>query len=58
MELRDKEMWCGTERQQQQLNGHGQSHIQVWRIKIGRDTLGTSDPSPRPAEPRAPAPRK
>ena len=37
------ETWCGTERWQ-----NGWSHIHVWWIKIGRDTLGMRDPRPRP----------
>ena len=48
MEMGQKieETRCGTERQQQ--NGHGRSHIHVWWVDIGIDTLGVSDPSPRP----------
>ena len=40
------EIECGTESQWWQWNG--QSHIHVWWIKIRRDTLGASNPSPRP----------
>ena len=28
--------------------GYSLSHIHVWQIKIRRDMLGASDPSPRP----------
>ena len=40
-------VWC------QELWGHwwrwnGWFHIHMWWMKIGRDTLGASDPSPRP----------
>ena len=38
--------WFGAERWQWQWNRW--SHIHMWWIKIGRDTLGVSDPSPRP----------
>ena len=43
---RGEEMQCVMERQWE--NGPGWSHIHVWWIKIGRDTVQVSDPSPRP----------
>ena len=43
------ETQCGVKRQQWwNRHGHGLSHIHMWWIKIGRDAMGVSDPSPRP----------
>ena len=40
------ETWCDKDRQQ-----NGWSHIHMWQIKIGRDTSGVGDPSPKPDHP-------
>ena len=45
---RGEETQCGADRWQWRQNRHGQSHIHMCWIKIGRDTLGAGSPSPRP----------
>ncbi|KAF6095114.1 hypothetical protein HJG60_012086 [Phyllostomus discolor] len=45
---RGEEVWREVVRQWWQWNAHGESLIHVWWIKICQDTLGVSDPSPRP----------
>ena len=48
MGWKGKDTQCSGERWWQQCSGHGWSHIHVWWIRIGRNTIGVSDLSPRP----------